>query len=138
MAQIVFYEKPGCINNTRQKELLKRSGHTVDARSLLTAAWTPATLRPFFGERPVAEWFNRAAPQVKSGEVTPERITDEAEALAMMCANPLLIRRPLMEVGDRRSVGFDEAAIAAWIGLATAPAIGEDCPKGDPEPCITP
>jgi len=138
MAHVVFYEKPGCVNNTRQKRLLERSGHLVEARNLLTAAWTPAALRPFFGGLAVAAWFNRAAPQVKSGEVIPERITDEADALAMMCANPLLIRRPLIEVDGTRAAGFDEAAIAAWIGLAAAPPIGEDCPKSDAEPCPTP
>jgi len=134
MAEVVFYEKPGCINNTRQKRLLEQSGHNVDARSILATAWSPASLRPFFGELPVAAWFNRAAPLVKSGEVVPERV-GEADALAMMCANPLLIRRPLIAVGETRAAGFDEAAIAAWIGLAAAPTIGEDCPRSDPEPC---
>jgi len=137
MAHILFYEKPGCINNTRQKRLLEESGHTVEARSLLTQPWTADLLRPFFGDRPVAAWFNRAAPRVKSGEVMPERVS-EVEALTMMCADPLLIRRPLMQVDGVRSVGFDEAAIAAWIGLAAATPIGEDCPKSEPQSCPDP
>jgi hypothetical protein len=60
MAKILFFEKPGCANNTRQKALLAAAGHEVDARNLLTEAWTPERLRPYFGSRPVAEWFNRA------------------------------------------------------------------------------
>lgn len=133
MAKIVFFEKPGCANNTRQKALLAAAGHEVDARNLLTEKWTARRLRPFFGARPVVEWFNRAAPRVKSGEVVPERL-DEANAIALMLAEPLLIRRPLIQVGKRREAGFDQELVDAWIGLgpsaATPPAKGwETCTK---------
>jgi nitrogenase-associated protein len=73
-------------------------------------------LRSFFGDRPVIEWFNQAAPRVKSGEVNPENITAE-NALIMMLRDPLLIRRPMIQVGDKREIGFDVEKIDAWIGL---------------------
>lgn len=116
MAKVDFYEKPGCAGNARQKALLVEFGHEVRAQSLLAAPWTSATLRPYFGARPVCEWFNRAAPRVKSGEIDPDTIGPEA-ALAAMIADPLLIRRPLMKVGDRCEAGFDHDLVAAWIGL---------------------
>ena len=131
MAMIVFYEKPGCSNNTRQKQLLSQSGHDVVALDIRVQAWTPETLRPFFGDKSVAEWFNRAAPRVKSGAVVPE-LMQPAEALAEMCLDPLLIRRPLMEADGSRMVGFDEAAVAAWVGLKPhAEPIPEVCPRSD-------
>ena len=65
MAKVVFYEKPGCGGNARQKALLRQSGHELDVRDLLSAPWTGETLRSFFGARPVAEWFNGASPRVK-------------------------------------------------------------------------
>jgi nitrogenase-associated protein len=116
MTTIIFYEKPGCANNTRQKKLLQAAGHEVIARSLLTEAWTRERLRSFFGDRPVAEWINRAAPRVKSGEVVPEQL-DANTALDLMLADPLFIRRPLLEADDRREAGFDCERIHAWIGL---------------------
>ncbi len=116
MATVTFYEKPGCINNTKQKTVLTTAGHILDVHNLLTEAWTPARLRPFFGNLPVSSWFNRTAPQVKSGEVNPDQL-DEETALALMVEQPILIRRPLMQVGDRYAVGFDTAAIEQWIGL---------------------
>jgi nitrogenase-associated protein len=116
MPTVIFYEKPGCINNTKQKALLQSAGHQLDVHDLLTETWTVEQLRPFFGDRPVAEWFNRTAPQVKSGEVNPDGL-DEEEALRLMVGNPLLIRRPLMQVGDRREAGFDPVVVDAWIGL---------------------
>lgn len=116
MTKIIFYEKSGCINNTKQKALLQAAGHELEVRNLLTEAWTPETLRPFFGELPVTQWFNRTAPQVKSEEVIPEQL-DEQTALALMIAYPLLIRRPLIQVGDRKDIGFDFNKIDTWIGL---------------------
>ncbi|HEY9623101.1 MAG TPA: ArsC/Spx/MgsR family protein [Crinalium sp.] len=125
MVTVRFYEKPGCINNTKQKALLNAAGHTVDAQNLLTERWTPETLRPFFGDLPVAEWFNYTAPRIKSGEVVPAQL-DEATALNLMIYDPLLIRRPLMQVGARREVGFDSDKVSAWIGLDAAESAQQD------------
>lgn len=116
MATIVFYEKPGCINNTRQKALLEAAGHQVDARNLLTEAWTPSRLRLFLAHRPVREWFNFSAPAIKSGAINPDQL-DPQTALQLMVQDPLSIRRPLMQVGERYEVGFDVDIVAAWIGL---------------------
>jgi nitrogenase-associated protein len=130
MATVTFYEKPGCQNNTRQKVLLAAAGHTVWARNLLTERWTAARLRPFFGDLSVPEWFNLSAPRIREGEVDYERVT-ETEALVLMLADPLLIRRPLMEVDGEYRVGFDPAAVDAWIGLGHARVGGdlETCPR---------
>lgn len=131
MAKVIFYEKPGCINNTKQKNLLQAAGHNLEAHSLLTTAWTPETLRPFFGNLPVTAWFNRTAPRIKSGEVVPEQL-DETTALGLMIADPLLIRRPLIQVGETCQVGFDIPQIEAWIGLNPQTQVTEDletCPR---------
>jgi arsenate reductase-like glutaredoxin family protein len=153
MSIVIFYEKPGCANNTRQKRLLEGAGHDVVARNLLTEAWTAERLRTFFGDRPVAEWFNRAAPNVKpqtrhpwraalasipsakSGAVVPERL-DPLTALALMLADPLLIRRPLLEADGRCEVGFEPERIHAWLGLGPAAdaAVSETCVRLQPCP----
>jgi len=139
MADVIFFEKPGCGGNARQKALLEQAGHRVIARDLLNEPWTAETLRPFFGDRPVADWFNRAAPAVKGGEVVPEAM-DEATALAAMVERPLLIRRPLMQVGDRRDCGFETGRVDAWIGLGGVAAAGkmEGCLRPDMPPCPKP
>jgi len=121
MTQLLFFEKPGCATNARQKQVLRDAGVEFEARSLLTQPWTKQQLLAFFGALPVAQWFNRAAPRVKSGEIDPETIDADA-AIACMLAEPLLIRRPLLQRGDWRAVGFDWAVIAAQLGIATASA----------------
>lgn len=138
MAEVVFYEKPGCAGNARQKRLLEDAGHRLIVRDLLSTVWTEQTLRPFFGDRPVAEWFNRSAPAVKSGAVAPDALGEE-EALALLLADPLLIRRPLMRVGDHSACGFDADVVDAWIGLAQRPEGSiEGCPKAGMAPCPPP
>ena len=133
MAVITFYEKPGCIANRRQKALLEASGHVLYVHNLLTAVWTVEGLRPFFAGLPVAEWFNRSAPAVKAGEVVPEAMS-ATEALTAMVADPLLIRRPLMRVGEEMRAGFDTAQVRDWIGLAEDETpVGDSCPRMDPE-----
>ena len=132
MAIVTFYEKPGCRNNSRQKALLRASGHQLEVHDLLTTPWTAETLRSFFGARPVAEWVNPAAPAVKAGEIVPTHLTED-QALALMLQQPILIRRPLIEVAGVRRCGFDVAAIREWIGLVdeTAP-VNETCVRAEP------
>lgn len=138
MAQVIFYEKPGCINNTRQKKLLLEAGHTVIAKDLLRENWVehPQRLREFFGNLPVAAWFNPSAPRIKQGRVHPE-LLDAQQAIALMLSDPLLIRRPLMQVGERKMAGFDEQRAAYSLGLtglSSSEGI-ERCSKPQHESC---
>ena len=131
MATVLFWEKPGCVNNTRQKRLLREAGHEVIARNLLTEPWEAERLRRFFGTLPVVAWFNGSAPAIKQGRVVPDTF-NEGQALRQMLADPLLIRRPLLQVGERCEAGFDPARVDAWIGLKAqvAPTADlETCPR---------
>lgn len=117
MADVIFYEKPGCAGNAKQKSLLKLAGHRLFVKNILTAPWSVETLRPFFGDKPIAEWFNRNAPQVKNGVIDLQCMTEEG-AMRAMLMTPILIRRPLMEVDGVKSAGFDADYIDRWIGLS--------------------
>lgn len=136
MAQILFFEKPGCGGNAKQRAWLEAAGHALTRRNLLTAYWTRESLLGFLAPLPVAQWFNRAAPRVRSGEVVPERL-DAESALALLLAEPLLIRRPLMQRLDdgTRLVGFDTVEVDRFVGLhtaAAAPASLEGCAAASP------
>ena len=130
---IKFYEKPGCTNNTRQKLLLQSCGHEVIACSLLTEAWTAEILKPFFAGKPVAEWFNRTAPRIKSGEVNPADY-DENSGLEALLADPLLIRRPLMEMDNVFICGFDNETVQSLIRHQDASHL-QSCPNLA-KPCL--
>jgi nitrogenase-associated protein len=133
MALIIFYEKPGCRNQTRQKEVLRTAGHELDVRDLLSTPWRAETLRPFFQNLPVAEWFNRAAPRIKSGGIDPAALTPD-EAIEAMLADPLLIRRPLAVVGEHALCGIEQVHKILWISNEL-----EEYPMpqlGDLETCV--
>lgn len=115
MATILFYQKPGCGTNARQIRALEAAGHQVIAKSLLTEPWTAERLLAFFGATPVTSWFNPAAPRIKSGELKPAEI-DAADAIALMLDDPLLIRRPLIDVDGARCAGFDREPVPSLLG----------------------
>lgn len=137
MAKVIFYEKTGCVNNTKQKEILTMAGHSVEAINLVTYNWTKEELVSFFQDLPVKDWFNKNAPSVSSGETIPEKFTAEA-ALEAMLADHLLIRRPLMVIGNKKMVGFNKEELDQLIGItnATEPKLSallaqnlSDCPQ---------
>ena len=123
MATIRFFEKPGCINNTKQKKLLSLAGHEVNAQNLLTHPWTKDELLSFLGNLPLPKWFNPTAPAITRGGFVPTQQTPDS-AINAMLADPLLIRRPLIEISGERLVGFDLEAINRIAALG---------PSEDPE-----
>lgn len=139
MSTVVFYEKPGCLTNARQKALLKRHGCELSVRDLLSEPWTAARLDEFLGNRPVAEWFNPAAPKIKSGEIDPHA-QDRRSAMALLLQEPLLIRRPLLDTRFGKTAGFDDAAVLGALGVDTG-ALDDNqaCSRpGDSAACADP
>lgn len=137
MAVVLFYEKPGCGTNARQRRRLEAAGHDVVVRNLLTEPWTAERLCGFFGDTPVAAWFNPAAPDIKSGAVDPTAV-DADEALALMLATPLLIRRPLIDAAGRKCAGFTREPVPSLLGGGTAPD-DESCRRAEQDtPCPVP
>lgn len=132
VSHIIFYEKPGCGGNARQKAQLLQAGHTLEVRDLLSQPWTRATLLAFLDPLPVADWFNLSAPRVKCGEIDP-RTLDREQALALLLAEPLLIRRPLLQAGELRMVGFAPQALQRLLAGQTPH--GQDSARGALEGC---
>ncbi|MFW9596402.1 MAG: ArsC/Spx/MgsR family protein, partial [Paludibacter sp.] len=95
--------------------------------SLLTEPWTPETLRPFFGDTDVNEWFNPSAPRIKSGEIEPSDF-DEDTAIEAMLEEPLLIRRPLIDAESELAAGFDNAVVRMLLGNTDLSAV-QSCPN---------
>ena len=139
MAHVIFYEKPGCTNNTLQKKLLIDAGHQLECRNLLTEQWSKDALMEFFDSMSVTMWFNSSAPDIKSGKIDPSRLTEDS-ALELMIENPILIRRPLMRVEDEYRVGFETTLVDQWIGLSNISGKEdlESCPKLTGHSCNTP
>ena len=78
--------------------------HTAAALSLIAAAddWTP------FLNRRSATW--RALPDADKSDL------DKPAALRLMAAQPTLIKRPLLRVGNVTLAGFEPARVAGLVG----------------------
>jgi nitrogenase-associated protein len=111
MKLVVFYEKPFCAANAKQKQILRASGCTLIERNLLEHGLDADELRSFMGNKKVAEWFNPAAPAIKNGDILPNDL-DEAMAMGLLMSDPILIRRPLMIIGSEKLCGFDAKKVA--------------------------
>ena len=142
MADVAFYTKLGCMTAAKQVKLLEDAGHRVDVRDLLARDWSAEELLSYFGDMPVAEWFNTKSPRVKSGEIDPS-VYGRDETLTLVLADHLLIHRPLMEANGERRCGFNPVDVHAWIGLGetvfqqsagedyfscSQPPAGQNCP----------
>jgi ADP-ribosyl-[dinitrogen reductase] hydrolase len=108
MTKITFYVKPGEIAEFAQKNTLAEKGYDIEIRDLAAETWTSALLRPYFDNKPVAEWFDPQAPQILSGAIDPKAMHAQG-ALVAMTADPDLIRGPLVKLAGRCGAGLTEA-----------------------------
>lgn len=123
---VVFYEKPFCAANAKQKQILRQSGCTLIERNLLEHGLDEETLRAFMGDKKVSEWFNPAAPAIKNGEIDTDML-DEAQAMKLLMGNPILIRRPLMIIGSEKLCGFDAQKVTELLDRYVEPMPKINC-----------
>jgi len=132
----IFFGKTSCINNRKQKEILRQAGVAFVEHDLLAFPWSADLLAQFFRGVPKNLWVNPSAPDIKQGTVQVDKLS-EAELLNLMVANPLLIRRPLISWQGQHWVGFDWAVLSEVLPTSTPAAetlvrSGEDlesCPR---------
>ena len=126
MRLVVFYEKPYCAANAKQKALLRAAGCTLIERNLLEHGLERSELRAFMGNAPIEAWFNPAAPAIKNGLLQPRHLSEE-QALDQLMDDPILIRRPLMIIGTERICGFDEKRVGELLARAIDPMPKINC-----------
>jgi nitrogenase-associated protein len=129
VSELVFYEKPGCIGNARQKKLLVGLGHRLEVRDLLRTAWDADELAGYFDGMPVRDWFNPSAPRVRDGLIDRDTLDADA-ALALLVAEPLLIRRPLIDSPFGRCAGFVPGPVLTALGVPAAAEDLDSCARG--------
>lgn len=66
--------------------------------------------------RPLDELFSWKSPTAREHDLQPGA-ADAAELRRLMLAEPRLIRRPLLRIGDRLLIGFSAAAWARELSL---------------------
>jgi len=113
--KVIFYEKTGCSGNERQKKILQSNGISFETRSILDTLWDKEILESFFTNLEKEDMVNQFAPQIKNNELDLSLITKE-QLIEAMCKSPILIKRPLLEIGESTIVGFDIEKINVLLG----------------------
>ncbi|MCX7373739.1 MAG: ArsC family reductase [Alphaproteobacteria bacterium] len=70
-------------------------------------------LRPWLAEHGWQALLNRAGTTFRKLPEAEREGMDEARAMALMLAQPAMIKRPVLDIGDRRLIGFSPAGYAA-------------------------
>lgn len=115
-SKVIFYEKTGCSGNARQKALLKEHGVSLEVRSILDTPWDKMTLGTFFEGLTLKEMINPFAPQLGDGSFKLEEHTKES-LIEKMLELPILIRRPLLQIGEVKLCGFDMQKLNALLHI---------------------
>lgn len=135
MKLILFYEKPGCSTNAKQKKSLKDTGYMVITRNILELEMHKEELFSYLKNKPLQEWFNPSAPKIKSGEIDPKDFSSQ-EALGLLLREPILIRRPLININGHHMCGFDMKAIENALGFSLKDQLDENCSLSNK--CLSP
>ncbi len=104
--KVIFYEKQNCAGNAKQKKLLTLNGITYETRNILDTQWTKALLHSFFKGLDTTDIYNPFAPKIKNNEIDIGTISKEA-LIELMIREPILIKRPLLEIDEVKICGFD-------------------------------
>lgn len=129
MNVITFYEKIGCATNQKQKKLLTENGCMLQIKNLLDSKFSPETLIRFFDPLPVHAWFNPNAPKIKNGMIDPRALNAE-EAILAMQKEPILIKRPLMVIGEHYLCGFNTQKLSEILNQPIE-SIDNTCSKNE-------
>ncbi len=97
------------------KAELSQKGVELTERDFFQDPFTEDEIRALVGGRSVSDYFSYNSPSFKKLGLARDQLTDD-ELVEMMVAEPRLIRRPLIQVGDDLVVGTDKKAMARVFG----------------------
>lgn len=113
--KVIFYEKPGCKGNARQKEVLTSAGYLLDVKDILSTTWDRKELLLFFENKKIHDCVNLSAPVI-TREGLDIYSLKESDLLDRMISEPILIKRPLILYKSKHGVGFDCELVESLLG----------------------
>ena len=107
----------------RNCDTMKKARAWLDSRSVAydfhdykAAGIDEARLRGWARELGWDKLLNRAGTTFRKLPDADKYGIDEGKAVAMMLAQPSMIRRPVLDLGERRVAGFSDALYAEALG----------------------
>ena len=112
---IILHGIRNCDTMKKARAWLDAHGHAYAFHDYKTQGISELTLRAWAAELGWQTLLNRAGTTFrKLPDADRENLTED-RAIALMLAQPAMIKRPVLDLGPRRLVGFSPAAYAAAL-----------------------
>lgn len=103
---IKMYGIPNCDTVKKARVWLDQNGVAFDFHDYKKAGIDEASLRRWVAEHGWQTVLNRAGTTFRALPEADKVDIDDDRAVALMLAQPSMIKRPVLDLGDRRIVGF--------------------------------
>lgn len=113
---ITMYGIPNCDTVKKARVWLDQHGVDYAFHDYKKAGADRAKLEQWVDEHGWETVLNRAGTTFKKLPDADKTDLDRDKAVALMLAQPSMIKRPVLDLGDRRLVGFKPEAYAAALG----------------------
>ena len=113
---VTLYGIKNCDTIKKARAWLETQGVAYDFHDYKLAGIDEARLRSWVRELGWERLLNRAGTTFRKLPDADREGLDEDKAVALMLAQPSMIRRPVLDVGDRRLAGFGEDAYRDALG----------------------
>lgn len=110
MTRPTLYGIRNCDTVKKARAWLDGRGVGYDFHDYKTAGIDPARLRGWIAEFGWEKVLNRAGTSFRKLPEADREGLGADKAAALMLAQPSMIKRPMLDLGDRRLLGFSEAA----------------------------
>lgn len=114
---------PITLHGIKNCDTMKKARAWLDAKGVAyafhdykTQGIAPETLAAWVGELGWEALLNRAGTTFRKLPEAEKQGLDAARAMALMLAQPSMIKRPVLDLGPRRLVGFSAEAYAKALG----------------------
>lgn len=110
-----MYGIPNCDTVKKARVWLDQNGLAFDFHDYKKAGIDEASLRLWVAEHGWQTVLNRAGTTFRALPEADRADIDDDKAVALMLAQPSMIKRPVLDLGDRRIVGFKPELYAAAL-----------------------
>lgn len=118
MIRPVLYGIPNCDTMKKARVWLEAAGVDHDFHDYKKAGVDRARLEAWVAEHGWETVLNRAGTTFRKLPDADRTGLDAARAIDLMLAQPSMIKRPILDLGDRRLAGFKPDVWAAALGRA--------------------
>ena len=119
---MILYGIRNCDTVRKARAWLDARGIVYDFHDYKTAGIDAPRLRAWAAELGWEKLLNRGGTTFRKLPDAAKANLDEDKAMALMLAQPAMIRRPILDLGGARLVGFGEAGWGAAVGTNLTPA----------------